>query len=251
MTAIDKLKSLLAKDALNPDSKYKPNLLNSQRFARLSAQARGAGAEGGKLGDASQRGLKQSEKKKKTKKRHRSKAPQASPKKGTKKELYHGTERQAGNYPALGTDSGKKSGKRFAKLFREIKQSKESVDDEEAYLTAMGKIPRQRTISPEAYDKLTEEQKLQFFNPHKTYDSDDKHKSINKLKALLDDKHKSINKLKYLLAKEGESNSGEKSHKEDSEAKEKETETPENFDKRPFYPRIRREFYDPEDKDPF
>jgi len=121
LTAIDKLKSLLAKDALNPDSKYKPNLLNSQRFARLSAQARGAGAEGGKLGDASQRGLKQSEKKKKTKKRHRSKAPQASPKKGTKKELYHGTERQAGNYPALGTDSGKKSGEKFAQLFQEKK----------------------------------------------------------------------------------------------------------------------------------
>jgi hypothetical protein len=123
------------------------------------------------------------------------------------------------------------------KLKALLKKTKEEVDDEEAYLTAMGKIPRQKTISPEAYDKLTENQKMQFFNPHKTYDSDDKHKSINK--------------LKYLLAKEGESNSGEKSQKEDSEAKEKETETPENYDKRQFYPRIRREFYDPEDKDPF
>ena len=233
MTAIDKLKSLLAKDALNPDSKYKPNLLNSQRFARLSAQARGAGAEGGKLGDASQRGLKQSEKKKKTKKRHRSKAPQAA----SKKELYHGTERQAGNYPKRGTDSGKESGKRFAKLFREIKQSKESVDDLDNYLTMIGKIPKQRTISPEAYDKLTEDQKLQFFNPHKTYDTDESHKAINKLKAL--------------LAKEGETNSGEKSQKEDNKAKEKETETPENYDNRQFFPRIRREFYDPEDKDPY
>lgn len=137
------------------------------------------------------------------------------------------------------------------KLKALLKKTKEEVDDEEAYLTAMGKIPRQKTISPEAYDKLTENQKMQFFNPHKTYDSDDKHKSINKLKALLDDKHKSINKLKYLLAKEGESNSGEKSQKEDSEAKEKETETPENYDNRQFFPRIRREFYDPEDKDPF
>ena len=237
MTAIDKLKSLLAKDALNPDSKYKPNLLNTQRFARLSAEARGGGTQGGKLGDASQRGLKQSEKKKKTKKRHRSKAPQAAPKKGTKKELYHGTERQAGNYPNLGTDSGKNSGKRFAKLFREIKQSKESVDDLDNYLTMIGKIPKQRTISPEAYDKLTEDQKMQFFDPHKTYDTDESHKAITKLKSL--------------LAKEGESNSGEKSHKEDSEAKEKETETPENYDKRPFYPTIRREFYDPEDKDPY
>ena len=56
------------------------------------------------------------------------------------------------------------------KLKALLKKTKEEVDDEEAYLTAMGKIPRQKTISPEAYDKLTENQKMQFFNPHKTYD---------------------------------------------------------------------------------
>ena len=117
------------------------------------------------------------------------------------------------------------------------KTSKEDIDAEEIYLTMLGKIPKQRTISPELYDKLSEQQKLQFFDPHKTYDTDEAHKAINKLKAL--------------LAKEGETNSGEKSEKEDNKAKEKETETPENYDNRQFFPRIRREFYDPEDKDPY
>ena len=117
------------------------------------------------------------------------------------------------------------------------KKTEQEIDDEVAYLISMGKIPRQKTISRESYDKLTDAQKLQFFNPHKTYDTDEAHKAINKLKAL--------------LAKEGETNSGEKSQKEDNKAKEKETETPENYDNRQFFPRIRREFYDPEDKDPY
>ena len=117
------------------------------------------------------------------------------------------------------------------------KKTEQEIDDEEAYLTMIGEIPKQRTTTPEAYDKMREEEKLQFFNPHKTYDTDESHKAITKLKSL--------------LAKEGETNSGEKSQKEDSEAKEKETETPENYDNRQFFPRIRREFYDPEDKDPY
>ena len=100
---------------------------------------------------------------------------------------------------------------------------------EEAYLTQAGVIPRQRTIDPKQYDKLTEEQKMQFFNPHKTYDSDDKYKAIDKLKAL--------------LAKEGETNSGEKSHIEDEERKEKESTTPANY-----YPNFRK--YDIDDRDP-
>ena len=117
------------------------------------------------------------------------------------------------------------------------KKTEQEIDDEEAYLTMIGEIPKQRTTTPEAYDKMRDEEKLQFFDPHKTYDTDEAHKAINKLKAL--------------LAKEGETNSGEKSQKEDNKAKEKETETPENYDNRQFFPRIRREFYDPEDKDPY
>ena len=64
-------------------------------------------------------------------------------------------------------------------------EREEDMDLEEAYLTQAGIIPRQRTIDPKQYDKLTEGQKMQFFNPHKTYDSDDKYKAIDKLKALL------------------------------------------------------------------
>jgi hypothetical protein len=109
------------------------------------------------------------------------------------------------------------------------KERKEDMDLEEAYLTQAGVIPRQRTIDPKQYDKLTEGQKMQFFNPHKTYDSDDKYKAIDKLKAL--------------LAKEGETNSGEKSHIEDEERKEKESTTPANY-----YPNFRK--YDIDDRDP-
>ena len=65
------------------------------------------------------------------------------------------------------------------------KERKEDMDLEEAYLTQAGVIPRQRTIDPKQYDKLSEGQKMQFFNPHKTYDSDDKYKAIDKLKAIL------------------------------------------------------------------
>ena len=111
----------LEKDALNPDSKDKPSLMNTQRFARISTEVRGGNAQGGKLGDASLRGMRAEEKKRG--KKYKWKNPDRKGRGGEKKELYHGTERQAGNYPALGTDSGKESGKKFAKLFQEEKKS--------------------------------------------------------------------------------------------------------------------------------
>tara|TARA_R110002020_G_scaffold16421_4_gene57942 strand:+ start:750 stop:2483 length:1734 start_codon:yes stop_codon:yes gene_type:complete len=114
----------LEKDALNPDSKDKPSLMNTQRFARISTEVRGGNAQGGKLGDASLRGMRAEEKKRG--KKYKWKNPDRKGRGGEKKELYHGTERQAGNYPALGTDSGKESGEKFAKLFQEEKKSWES-----------------------------------------------------------------------------------------------------------------------------
>ena len=119
---VEKLKSWelwLEKDALNPDSKDKPKLMNTQRFARISTEVRGGNAQGGKLGDASLRGMRAEEKKRG--KKYKWKNPDRKGRGGEKKELYHGTERQAGNYPALGTDSGKKSGEKFAQLFQEKK----------------------------------------------------------------------------------------------------------------------------------
>lgn len=114
-------------------------------------------------------------------------------------------------------------------------ERKEEMDLNEAHLTAQGIIPKQRTIDPELYDKLTEGQKMQFFNPHKTYDSDDKYKAIDKLKSL--------------LAKEGETNSGEKSHIEDEERKEKETRTPDNYDNREHTTNWRKHDIDDRDQD--
>lgn len=121
---VEKLKSWelwLEKDALNPDSKDKPSLMNTQRFARISTEVRGGNAQGGKLGDASLRGMRAEEKKRG--KKYKWKNPDRKGRGGEKKELYHGTERQAGNYTALGTDSGKESGEKFAKLFQEEKKS--------------------------------------------------------------------------------------------------------------------------------
>lgn len=107
------------------------------------------------------------------------------------------------------------------------KKTEQEIDDEEAYLIHIGKIPKQRTIDRETYDKLQEGFKHQFFNPHKTYDEDSKYKSIDKLKALL----------------RKETNSGEKSHIEDKERKEKESTTPDNY-----YPNFRK--FDIDDRDP-
>jgi len=109
----------LEKDALNPDSKDKPSLMNTQRFARISTEVRGGNAQGGKLGDASLRGMRAEEKKRG--KKYKWKNPNRKGRGGAKKELYHGTERQDGHYPALGTDSGSESGKKFDKLFQEKK----------------------------------------------------------------------------------------------------------------------------------
>ena len=119
----------LEKDALNPDSKHKPKLMNTQRFARISTEVRGGNAQGGRLGDASLRGMRAEEKKRG--KKYKWKNPNRKGRVGVEsstetppnKKLYHGTERQTGNYPALGTDSGKKSGEKFAQLFQEEKKS--------------------------------------------------------------------------------------------------------------------------------
>ena len=59
---------------------------------------------------------------------------------------------------------------------------------------------------------------------------------------------KAIDKLKALLAKEGETNSGEKSHIEDKERQEKETKTPENLIP---WSRLKREFDDETHEDPY
>jgi len=120
-------------------------------------------------------------------------------------------------------------------------EREQAMNDEENILISEGKIPRPKAVDVKTYLKhpdffahegnFTPVEIEQISNmPKDRYHEDEE-----------DDKKKAINKLKALLRKE--TNSGEKSHIEDEERKEKESTTPANY-----YPNFRK--YDIDDRDP-
>lgn len=127
-------------------------------------------------------------------------------------------------------------------------EREQDINDEEKLLIQQGKIPRPKAVDVKTYLKhpdffahegnFTPVEIEQISNmPKDRYHEDEE-----------DDKKKAINKLKALLAKEGETNSGEKSHIEDKERQEKETKTPENL---LTWSRLKREFDDETHEDPY